>query len=361
VPDGLTEGQTFMIQTTTAGQMQVQVPPGVKGGQTIQVSPPTAAVAVPMAVPMAQPVAQPIVMPIGAGDMAQRMGAVGASENFLMTMDGIFIRQQLELLELITGCETKNRYNVVPIPAGTRFPSPGRMDSDWTGQFRAQAGDFPLLKAKEESECCERVCCPAFRSFKLPWKDATGQTFLTMDRKSGSPCLCDPCFAPPAYSCFAQRLSVSNAQGNLISTIEMPAGCCTGGCCAAKFLAKDASGRLVYKLRASACGTEAGGCANFCAPSCCNESFDVDVYGPDGRYVNTSTFVWPGCNCGGLSDLSNFAIAFPAEANAEQRATLLGGMMLIEFTINESRRTDNSNNRGGGSGGAPPANNEMAR
>ena len=106
----------------------------------------------------------------------------------------------------------------------------------------------------------------------------------------------------------------------------MPAGCCTGGCCAAKFLAKDASGRLVYKLRASACGTEAGGCANFCAPSCCNESFDVDVYGPDGRYVNTSTFVWPGCNCGGLSDLSNFAVAFPAEANAEQRATLLGGL-----------------------------------
>ena len=67
---------------------------------------------------------------------------------------------------------------------------------------------------------------------------------------------------------------------------------------------------------------QSGGCGNVCAPSCFNEAFDIDVYGPDDQYINTSTFVWPGCNCGGLTDLSNFAIQFPPGSTADQRATL---------------------------------------
>jgi hypothetical protein len=30
----------------------------------------------------------------------------------------------------------------------------------------------PLLKAKEESECVERVCCPAYRAFAMDFKAA---------------------------------------------------------------------------------------------------------------------------------------------------------------------------------------------
>merc|ERR1719197_730592 len=93
-------------------------------------------------------VAQPVMIPQGAPP-------VGSSADFLMTMDGLFIRQQLEVLEALSGCETKNRYNITPIPAGTEFPPPGGMTSNWTQNFRAQAGSFPLLKGKEESECME--------------------------------------------------------------------------------------------------------------------------------------------------------------------------------------------------------------
>ena len=143
VPEGLSEGQMFMIQTPAGGQMQVQVPPGTKGGMMIQVQAPTAPTVA---------VAQPVMMPQGAPP-------VGSSADFLMTMDGLFIRQQLEVLEALSGCETKNRYNITPIPAGTEFPPPGGMTSNWTQNFRAQAGSFPLLKGKEESECME-VCSP---------------------------------------------------------------------------------------------------------------------------------------------------------------------------------------------------------
>lgn len=50
------------------------------------------------------------------------------------------VKQQIELLEVFTGCETKNRYHVYI--------------TTHSGQF------VYLFKCKEESDCCARMCCP---------------------------------------------------------------------------------------------------------------------------------------------------------------------------------------------------------
>ena len=73
---------------------------------------------------------------------------MGGSEAFLGTMDGVFVRQQLEILELVRGCETKNRYNMVAVPQGTQMPGPGQFNSGWTKSLRDQASVTPLLKGK---------------------------------------------------------------------------------------------------------------------------------------------------------------------------------------------------------------------
>ena len=70
--------------------------------------------------------------------------------------------------------------------------------------------------------------------------------------------------------------------------------------------------------------------------------------------------ITPGCNCGGLNDLSNIVVAFPEGATADERTALLNGLMLIEFTVMETRR-QNKNDGGGGGGGAPPSSQEMER
>ena len=114
---------------------------------------------------------------------------------------------------------------------------------------------------------------------------------------------------------------------------------------------KTPDGQPMYSLRASDCNTKHG--CNCCAPTCCNESYDIDVYGPDMKYISTSAFVWPGCNCGGLTDLSNFMVVFPPDSTPDQRASLLGAMFLIEFTVNELRRENNRNNNSGFAGGGP--------
>uniref|UniRef100_A0A7S3AS35 Phospholipid scramblase n=1 Tax=Haptolina ericina TaxID=156174 RepID=A0A7S3AS35_9EUKA len=348
VPPGMGPGQQVQVNGPS-GPFLCTIPQGVGPGYAFQVAVPTApvvtgtphAVAVPQQIQSVQPAS--FMQPAPQIDM-------GGSQDFLSTIDGVFVRQQLELLELISGCETKNRYNIVGIPQGTQFPPPGMMNSTFTKGLRDQAGSMPLLKAKEESECFERICCPLFRGLQLPMKDGNGNVFLNIDR----PCVCDPCYAPPSCACFGQEMTLKNGAGVPISKVKMQPGCYAAGCCATYFHVKTPEGAPMYSLRASDCNTHAGSCGNCCAPTCCNESYDIDIYGPDMKYITTSAFVFPGCNCGGLTDLSNFTVQFPAEATADERASLLGAMFLIEFTVNEFRRQNNNNNNGGGGGGSPP-------
>ena len=55
--------------------------------------------------------------------------ATGTDDGFGFTQnaDGVFVRQRVELFEAVTGCETKNRYNLVTIPKGAAFPE--KMDT----------------------------------------------------------------------------------------------------------------------------------------------------------------------------------------------------------------------------------------
>lgn len=306
-------------------------------------------------VAMGEPVAVAEVTPTPFGQTLAQ-GGIAPGNAFLANMTAMYCRQHIEVVELVTGCETKNRYSFTPIAQGTVIPSPP--NAAWSKEYRSAAGFNPLLKAKEESECFERVCCPLFRGFTMTFKDGNGSDFLTITR----PFKCDPCYCPPCCTCNTQELSIaSGGPGSpaVATAKEVTGACCTKGCCERQFEAYDASDKLMYTLKVNDCCSASAG-SNCLAPSICNESLTVDVYGPDGSPDTPSTFVWPGCNCGGLTDLSNMVIAFPEGTTADQRSALLAGMMLIEFTVMEMRRQNKKNNNGGGGGGAPQ-NEEMKR
>lgn len=90
------------------------------------------------------------------------------------------IKQKVELLEVFTGCETKNRYNVI-----LNFPN-------GTNAF--------LFKAKEESDCCSRNCVhPSDRPLNMKIKyirqpnQFNGLTYDDCDYNFEKPCTCS-CF-----------------------------------------------------------------------------------------------------------------------------------------------------------------------
>lgn len=277
-------------------------------------------------------------------------GGYAPGNGFLLNGHGLYVRQHLEVLELVTGCEGKNRYSFTPI----NEPIPPTVNSSWAAPFRSAAMANPFLKAKEESECFERICCPLFRGFTMGFKDGAGTDFLTINR----PFKCDPCYAPPMCMCNQQELSIA-AGGAVVAQAKETTGMCfTTGCCSRQFKTYDASGTHLYTLEVNDCNSQSGGC-NCCAPSICNEQLTVDIKKADGKYEAPSTFIWPGCNCGGLTDLTNMVVVFPDNASADERSAIIAGMMLIEYSVMELRRQNQKDN-GGGAGGAPPKQ-EMTR
>jgi len=151
--------------------------------------------------------------------------------------------------------------------------------------------------------------------------------------------------------CNQQELSIASAGVVVAQAKETTGMCFSTGCCARQFETYDVSGKLVYTLEVNDCTSHSGGC-NCCAPTLFNERLTVDVKTADGQYLPPSTFIWPGCNCGGLTDLTNMVVAFPDNATADERSAILAGMMLIEFSVMEMRRQQQKEN-GGGAGGAP--------
>lgn len=288
--------------------------------------------------------------PVGFGRGS--LASPASSTAFLQDVPGLFVTQRPVLLEVLTNLQGANRYNVISLPDG-ELPSARTLSTMFSTSTRSEAKYKPLLKANEQSDFCQRNFCPMFRSLTMPFKDMKDNTFITLEREF----VWDPCYMPPSYSCRRQRLETKNAAGEALSTAETSSGCCSAGLCASWVDVKDGDGRRVFSLRVSDCNTHAGAFGNCCAPTCINQTYDVDLYDADGEYVNTSAFLWPGCTCGGLLGLSDMAIVFPKSATADRRASILGAFMLVELTVQEFKRISNSsrtNNRGPSSSGVTP-------
>jgi len=255
---------------------------------------------------------------------------------FMGGMDGLFIQQKLEIFEAITGCDTKNRYHITPIPLGMPDPPP----KEWIKQFKETAAQAPLLKAKEDSACLERICLPHIRSFTMPFQDGAGSTFFTLERPFHCTMMTPCCILCP------QEMKLNDASGAQAAHAIEEFRCCW--CFTRAFSANDEAGNAMYKVHVPECSSSRG--CNICAPSCFNESYDMDVYdATESKVVSVMSSVWPGCNCGGLTERSNLVLRFPADANPKQRASLVAALMLIEFAHFEWRRQENN---GGGGGGA---------
>jgi hypothetical protein len=261
---------------------------------------------------------------------------VDAGLGFLASIDGLYIQQRVEVLEALTGCDTKNRYHITPIPAGA-IPDPARgtLPEAWLKHFRAQNEFAPLLKAKEESECCERQLCTPIRKFDMAFKDGAGQTFFSIHRPFRCTILCPCCVISP------QELTLYDAAGIPAAKATEEFKCCW--LCTKQFAAATFDGapgsppNTAYHMRVPDCYSSRGN--NCLAPSCCNRDYDMDVYdASESVVVGHAANVWPGCTCAGLTERSNLVLRFPPNATPKQRAALVASTFLVEFYHFEMRR-----------------------
>ncbi|NXD67142.1 PLS2 scramblase, partial [Eolophus roseicapillus] len=84
-------------------------------------------------------------------------------------IDQILIHQQIELLEILTGFETNNKYEI----------------KNTLGQR--------VYFAAEDTDCCTRNCCGPSRPFTIRIIDNLGHEVITLQRPLRCSSCCFPC------------------------------------------------------------------------------------------------------------------------------------------------------------------------
>ena len=151
---------------------------------------------------------------------------------YLALVDQLLIKQQVEMLEAITGWEDCNKYRVM-----------NSMGQD-------------VFFAKEDNDCCNRMCCGSGRSFEMEIVDNMGREIIHLVR----PMNCQECCFP----CCLQYLEVQSPRGQVIGTVEQLWNICSHP----MFSIKNANGDEILKIEED--DSELN-CHLLCGCECCSD------------------------------------------------------------------------------------------
>jgi len=235
----------------------------------------------------------------------------------LEARDGIFIKQKMDIAEVMTGCDVENVYYVYPMTK----------DGEKKGK--------KLFKAKEKSGCCARQCLSAeCRPFQLKInleddnEELDNEPFLLLDR----PCKCT------FYCCNRPEILVTyveDGKAEYLGKIRDPWNCCN---IVLDVHGKD--GNIKYNIDGSCC--QLGMHCKCPCDSC--ETIDFDIKLPSGTTVANLQKKSPGCLKAMVSVADNFSLQFPNNCTKEDKALLMCAVMFLDFRYFEEKQNNNHNN-----------------
>lgn len=199
---------------------------------------------------------------------------------FLTSIDSLFVKQKVELLEAFTGFETNNKFTI----------------KNSQGQ--------KVYWAIEENDCCTRNCCGPARPFDMKILDAYKNQVIHLNR----PLACSSCLFP----CCLQSMEVSSPPGTLVGTIEQNWSILTPD-----FSIKNHSGETVLKIEGP-----------LCTYSLCGQ-VEFKILTLDGTQVGTISKQWSGLVREMFTDADFFGISFPMDLDVKMKAVCLGACFLI--------------------------------
>lgn len=234
------------------------------------------------------------------------------------------IHQQVEIFEMISGCETANRYHVFV--------------------QNAQGMSQYLFKCKEESGWCMRNCCPSSgREFNMKLKHINMANQLNTNDFSNTYA---NLFKPYKCTCFCLArpellLSLHGNQQQYIGKVKEEFTCCDP-----LFTIKDGNGTPVFIITCDCC--QCGFCCrnNFCGKLSEVKFSIFDVKNQSGAPVG-SIVKRVAQNAGQLfSDADSYDVNFPVNSSPQEKFSLICCALMIDYQYFE--QTGSSNNGGGG-------------
>ena len=229
---------------------------------------------------------------------------------------GVIIRQQPELFEAITGCETPNRYHVY-------------------GQ--TSQGLKYLFKCMERSDYCSRNCCPSnIREFNMEIYhminigQQASKLFANAVKPLIIPCYC--CCRPEMTLLLGEQKEVV---GKIVNNFT---------CFDPEFDVFDKSGNLKFRIHADCCQ-----CGLKCANNICGKFSSVNFEIYDGTLTNRVGQI---CRMAAQSysemvtDADSYQLTFPQQASAYDKLLLIALGLMIDYQYFETDSNSDSGHHG---------------
>jgi len=206
----------------------------------------------------------------------------------LASLDFLLVKKKIELMEAISGCETKNRYHIF------------------------NRSEQELFTAKEDTDWCTRQICGQARPVELPVMNSGGEQVLNISR----PYRCQGCCFP----CYLQMAEVSTG-GSQLGSVEQE-----WSFLLPNLVIKDEGGNPIFRLSLP----------NWCV--CCDDLLYKIYSEQDGSEVGGITRKWPGFCKQALTEACHYELYFPGDLDIKMKATLLGALFLVDFMYGEKQK-----------------------
>ena len=235
--------------------------------------------------------------------------------HFLDASTFVTVKQEVEILEVITGFETENEYQIIGIDASTLQPG-------------------VIGKAFEQSDCCTRQLCGSQREFEMRIQCAYGNgpkiDVLSLERPFR--CCQSPC------CCLLQELTVHKVanqfdpNGMVLGKVEE-----IWSACGPRMNVLDSAGNVLYMVE--------GPCIR-CDNCFCDVTFELKAGGPDGPVVGILKKQAGDALTETFTDADTFGLQYPQGCPTEHKALLLSVVFLIDMMFFEKGNDDSD--MGGG-------------
>ena len=279
----------------------------------------------PGATPGMMPGVMPGMMPGVMPGMMQGMAPNGYGPQMFMYCEdpmkelaqstGAIIRQEIEMVEAYTGCETQNRYQVfIQSPMGLKY----------------------AFKCNERSGCCSRCCCAnSCRGLEIVIRHIASAAEIDTDIsrifiRAEKPC------ALGFLCCCRPHMDIKFEENKkYLGSVREPFACCDKDA-----EVYDANNNIRYKIVGDCC--QIGLCCGPSAEKMAEIEFKIERNGEQiGMLKKTSA------NIGEyFTKADSYKISFPLDATPEEKMLLICAGLLIDYQYFEQDNTPEKNRRG---------------
>lgn len=220
---------------------------------------------------------------------------------YLASVDQLIVKQKKEMLEILTGFETANRYEVY-----------NNMNQQ-------------VFFVAEESSTCERCFFPNIRSFQLHVLDNNSQEVMRISRDF---LCCKGCCWCAEGSC------------GVIQTIEAPVGHPVGYIRQKGSKWKPHYG--IFDNRDQHLFTIWGPCCP-CQAVCCTDDVEFPITTNDLKTrVGMIAKQWRGVCVETITDADQFSVTFPMDMAVETKALFIGALFMVDYLVFETQKNNNN-------------------